>query len=118
MLSVQDHPIVQRIDNEIELRERWLIELQLKRVTLTKSLLKCKCKYAIILCRNLNIQLKDNSVAILCGYEFLTNQQMVEQWLLEQLFSLNQCQFSCSLFDLQNKLFMKLSRHQQDLNFY
>ncbi len=118
MLSVQDHPIVQTIDSEIALREQSLLELQCKRLSLTKSLLKCKCEYAIILCRNLNIQLTDNNVAMLCGYEFLTNQQMVEQWLLERLASINQCQFNCSIFDLQNKLLMKFNSHQQDLNYY
>lgn len=118
MLSVQDHPIVQALDNEIALREQGLVELQHKRIRLTKSLLKYKCEYAIIICRNLNIKLTGKSVAMLCGYEFVTNQQMIEQWLLERLASLNQCQFNCSLFDLQNKLLMKLNRHQQDLIFY
>ncbi|GLS88940.1 hypothetical protein GCM10007916_00070 [Psychromonas marina] len=118
MLSVQDHPIVQAIDSEIALRKQGLLELQCRRLTLIKSLLKCKCEYAIILCRNLNIQLKGNSVAILCGYELLTNQQMVEQWLLERLVSINQCQFTCSLSDLQNKLLMRLNSHQQDFSFY
>ncbi len=118
MLSVQDHPIVRHIDDEIQQKEQGVIELQLKRITLSRLLLKCTFDYAIIICRNLNIQLKEKAVAILCGYDFLTNQQMVEQWLLEQLVSLNQCQFNCSLFDLQNKLLMKLNSHQQDLNFY
>lgn len=118
MLSVQEHPIVQSIDDEIAEREKCLVELQLKRVRLTKILLKCKFDYAVIICKNLNIELKSNRVAILCGYEFLTNQQMVEQWLLEQLAALNQCQFNCSILDLQDKLLMKLNALQQDLNYY
>ena len=40
MLSVQDHPIVQQIDNEISQREACLSELQVQRVTMTKALLK------------------------------------------------------------------------------
>ena len=116
MLSVQDHPMVQLIDDEIVQREANLTELQIKRISITKSLLQATYEYAQIICRNLNIQPKDRGVALLCGYEYLTNIQMVEQWLLEQLVELNQYYFSCPVSELQNRLLMRLRVLQQDVN--
>ena len=116
MLSVQDHPLVLNVDNKINCLEEGLTKLQIQRIQLTKSLLKSTLEYALIICKNLNIKLTDRSIAILCGYEFLTNQQMVEQWLLEQLVENNECRFNCPLFDLQNKLLMKLNSYQQDFS--
>ena len=115
MLSVQDHPIVRQIDNEISQREACLSELQMQRIKLTKALLKSTYEVAQILCQNLNIQQKERAVALLCGYEYLTNIQVVEQWLLEQLVELNQCEFCCPISELQNRLLMRLNRMQQDL---
>ena len=114
MLSVQDHPIVQQIDNEISQREACLSELQVQRVTLTKALLKSTYEVAQVICQNLNIQHKERAVALLCGYEYLTNIQMIEQWLLEQLVELNQCEFCCPINELQNRLLMRLNRLKQD----
>jgi len=51
---------------------------------------------------------------LLCGYEYLTNIQMVEQWVLEQLVELNQSYFSCPVSELQNRLLMKLNSLKQD----
>lgn len=118
MLSVQDHPIVRQIDNEISQREACLSELQMQRIKLTKALLKSTYEVAQILCQNLNIQQKERAVALLCGYEYLTNIQVVEQWLLEQLVELNQCEFCCPISELQNRLLMRLNRMQQDLYLY
>ncbi|WP_094752145.1 hypothetical protein [Psychromonas sp. CD1] len=84
MLSVHDHPIVQQIDSHLKRWETDLSNLKIKRIALTTSLLRATYDNAQLLCRNLNIQEKKCDVALLCGYEFLTNQQMVEQWLLEQ----------------------------------
>ena len=117
MLSVQDHPIVQQIDSEISQREASLSELQVQRVTLTKSLLKATYEYAQVICHNLNIQQKERKVAFLCGYEYLTNIQMIEQWLLEQLVELNQCDFRCPINELQNRLLMRLNSLKQDAFF-
>ena len=118
MLSVQDHPIVQQIDNEISQREACLSELQVQRIKLTKALLKSTYEVAQVLCQNLNIQQKERAVALLCGYEYLTNIQVIEQWLLEQLVELNQCEFCCPISELQNRLLMRLNRMQQDLYLY
>lgn len=85
MLCVHDHPLVQQIDNEISQREARLSELQMQKVTLTKALLKSTYEVPQVICQNLNIQQRDRAVALLCGYEYLTNIQMIEQWLLEQL---------------------------------
>jgi len=115
MLSVQDHPIVQQLDNEIIQREANLTELQIKRISITKSLLKATYEYAQMICINLNIEQKERTVALLCGYEYLTNIQMVEQWLLEQLVELNQCKFCCPISELQNRLMMCLNSLRQDL---
>jgi len=118
MLSVQDHPIVQQIDNEILHREAKLAYLQTERIAKTKALLKSTYEYARILCRNLNIQQQERAVALLFGYEYLTNIQMVEQWLLEQLVELNQCEFYCTVSELQNRLLMRLNSLQQDAFLY
>ena len=117
MLSVQDHPIVQQLDNEIVQRETNLAELQFERISVTKSLLRATYEYAQVICRNLNIQPKERTVALLCGYEYLTNIQMVEQWLLEQLVELNQCEFCCPISELQNRLLMRLNSLKQDAFF-
>lgn len=118
MLSIQDHPIVQRLDNEIVQREANLTELQIKRISITKSLLQATYEYAQVICQNLNIQKKERAVALLCGYEYLTNIQMVEQWLLEQLVELNQCKFFCPVSELQNSLLMRLNSLRQDAFLY
>ncbi|MCG6201151.1 hypothetical protein [Psychromonas antarctica] len=118
MLSVQDHPIVQQLDNEIVQRETFLAELQVKRISLTTSLLRSTYDNAQMICRKLYIQEKERGVALLCGYEFLTNQQMVEQWLLDQLVELNQVQFECPIHELQNRLLMRLNSLQQDSTYY
>lgn len=115
MLSVQDHPIVQQIDNEILHREAKLAYLQTERVAKTKALLKSTYQYARVLCQNLNIQPQERAVALLFGYEYLTNIQMVEQWLLEQLVELNQCEFYCPVSELQNSLLTRLNSLQQDI---
>lgn len=117
MLSVQDHPIVQQIDSEISQREARLSELQVQRVTITKALLKSTYQVAQGLCQNLKIQPKERAVALLCGYEYLTNIQMVEQWLLEQLVELNQCEFGCPISELQNRLLMRLQSLKQDITY-
>ena len=117
MLSVQDHPLVQNVDSQIQSLEQGLCKLQYQRIQITKSLLKSTLEYALIICQNLNIDMKSRNVATLCGYDFLTNQQMVEQWLLEQLVINSEYQFNCSLFDLQNQLLMKLNSCKQDLDF-
>ena len=117
MLSVHDHPIVQQIDNEILHREAKLAYLHTERIAKTKALLKSTYEYARILCRNLNIQQQERAVALLFGYEYLTNIQMVEQWLLEQLVELNQCEFCCPISELQNRLLMRLNSLKQDINY-
>ncbi|WP_409440180.1 hypothetical protein [Psychromonas sp. GE-S-Ul-11] len=114
MLSIQDHPIVQQLDSQISQGEAYLLSLQVKRVTLTKSLLRSTYEVAQIICRNLYITQNKREVALLCGYEYLTNIQMVEQWLLEQLVELNQSYFSCPVSELQNRLLMKLNSLKQD----
>lgn len=114
MLSVQDHPIVQQIDNEILQREAKLAYLKTERITKTKALLKSTSQYARVLCQNLNIQKQEKAVALLFGYEYLTNIQMVEQWLLEQLVELNLSYFECSISELQNRLLMRLNSLKQD----
>ena len=114
MLSVQDHPIVRQIDNEISQREACLSELQVQRIKLTKALLKSTYEVVQVLCQNLNIQQKERAVALLCGYEYLTNIQVIEQWLLEQLVELNQCEFDCPINELQNRLLMRLNSLKQD----
>tara|TARA_R110001583_G_scaffold134537_1_gene286271 strand:- start:105 stop:461 length:357 start_codon:yes stop_codon:yes gene_type:complete len=118
MLCVKDHPIVQQIDNEILQREAKLAYLQAERIAKTKALLKSTYEHAKILCRNLNIEEQERGTALLFGYEYLTNIQMIEQWLLEQLVELNQCEFLCPLSDLQNKLLMRLNSLQQDAFLY
>jgi UTP-glucose-1-phosphate uridylyltransferase len=118
MLSVQDHPLVQKIDDEILKREAALAFLQTERVTKTKALLKSTYQYARVLCQNLNIQQQERAVALLFGYEYLTNIQMVEQWLLEQLVELNQCEFCCPTSELQNRLLVRLNSLQQDAFLY
>lgn len=115
MLSVKDHPIVQKIDEEIKQRQVKLAYLQTERITKTKALLKSTYEYARILCKNLNIQQQERAVALLFGYEYLTNIQMVEQWLLEQLVELNQCEFCCPISELQNCLLMRLCCLKQDI---
>lgn len=117
MLCVQDHPIVQQIDNEISQRENRLSALQAQRIRLTKALLKSTYEVGQIICQNLNIQPRERGVALLCGYEYLTNIQMIEQWLLEQLVELNQCEFDCPIGELQNRLLMRLNRLKQDALF-
>ncbi|MCP4323201.1 MAG: hypothetical protein GY951_10235 [Psychromonas sp.] len=114
MLSVQDHPIVQQIDNENTQREARLSELKVQKVTLTNALLKSTYEVAQVICQSLNIQQKERAVALLCGYEYLTNIQIIEQWLLEQLVELNQCEFCCPISELQNRLLMRLNRLKQD----
>lgn len=114
MLSVQDHPIVRQIDSEISQREACLSELQVQRIKLTKALLKSTYEVVQVLCQNLNIQQKERAVALLCGYEYLTNIQVIEQWLLEQLVELNQCEFDCPINELQNRLLMRLNSLKQD----
>lgn len=103
MLSIQDHPILQLIDNEISQCETRLSELLVQRVTLTKVLLKSTYEVAEVICHNLNIPKKERAVSLLCGYEYLTNIQMIEQ-----LVELNQCDFRCPIYDLQNKLLIHL----------
>jgi hypothetical protein len=93
-------------------REACLSELQVQRVTLTKALLKSTYEVAQIICQNLNIQHKERAVALLCGYEYLTNIQMIEH-----LVELNQCEFYCSISDLQNRLLMRLNSLNQDAFF-
>jgi hypothetical protein len=117
MLCVKDHPIVQQIDNEILQRKAKLAYLQTERIAKTKALLKSTYEYARILCRNLNIQQQERAVALLFGYEYLTNIQMVEQWLLEQLVELNQCEFCCPISELQNRLLMRLHSLKQDVTY-
>ena len=117
MLCVQDHPIVQQLDNEIAQREANLMELQIKRISITKSLLQATYEDAQVICQNLNIQQKERAVALLCGYEYLTNIQMIEQWLLEQLVELNQCEFCCPISELQNRLLMRLNSLKQDITY-
>lgn len=56
MLSVQDHPMVQKLDHEIGQREASLAELQVERISITKSLLQATYGDAQLICRNLNIQ--------------------------------------------------------------
>ena len=116
MLSVHDHPIVQQIDSQISQSETYLSSLQVKRIELTRSLLKSTYEVAQIICRNLYINQTQREVALLCGYEYLTNIQMVEQWLLEQLVELNQPRFDCGINELQNRLVMRLNSLIQDLN--
>ncbi|WP_028868700.1 hypothetical protein [Psychromonas arctica] len=114
MLSVHDHPIVQQIDSQISQSEAYLSSLQVKRIELTRSLLKSTYEVAQIICRNLYINQTQREVALLCGYEYLTNIQMVEQWLLEQLVELNQPRFDCCVSELQNRLVMRLNSLKQD----
>ena len=114
MLSVHDHPIVQQIDSQISQSEAYLSSLQVKRITLTRSLLKSTYEVAQIICHNLYIDKNERGVALLCGYEYLTNIQVIEQWLLEQLVELNQSRFDCSINELQNRLVMRLNSLKQD----
>lgn len=95
IFSIQDHLIVQQIDSEISQREARLSELQVERVVLTKRLLKSTYEYARIICQHLNIQ----------------------QWLLEQLVDLNQCEFCCPISELQNRLLMRLNSMRQDASY-
>lgn len=114
MLCVNDHPLVQQIDNEISQRETHLASLQAERIRVTKTLLNSTYKIARLICHNLNINEKERSVALLCGHEYLTNIQMLEQWLLEQLVELNQSYFACPVSELQNRLLMRLNSLNQD----
>ena len=118
MLSVKDHPIVQKIDDEIKQKQVKLADLQIERITRTKALLKFTYEYARILCQNLNIQQQERAIALLFGYEYLTNIQTVEQWLLEQLVELNQCEFICPINELQNGWLMRLNSLKQDFLYY
>ena len=114
MLSVHDHPIVQQIDSQISQSEAYLSSLQVKRIVLTKSLLKSTYEVAQIICHNLYINQNQRDIALLCGYEYLTNIQMVEQWLLEQLVELNQSRFECAVNELENRFLMRLNSLKQD----
>ncbi|WP_413692077.1 hypothetical protein [Psychromonas sp. KJ10-2] len=118
MLSLVDHPMMQHIDTKIDQHEHSLSKLQVERIKISKELMSSTYNVARLICQNLNIVEHDRSVALLCGYEYLSNIQIVEQWLLEQLVELNQSYFTCPVSELQNRFLMRLNSLQQDAFLY
>lgn len=117
MLSLVDHPMMQQIDNAIAQHEHNIANLQIERLRVSKALMSSTYKVAKHICQNLNIIENERAVALLCGFEYLTNIQCVEQWLLEQLVELNQSYFKCPVSELQNRLLMRLHSLQQDVKY-